>query len=419
MKKLFLFLLISLFVLSPLTIAYAQTPVRANNQLINAQTGTSYAIKSSDAGKLITACNSSAQAYSIAQAGSNGFPNGYFVDIKNICAGSVTITPTTSTIDGSSTLVLTTGLSARINSDGANYRTALTGGGKAGGSNTQVQYNYNGVLRGDPALTFDNGSLAPNYQRLIVRSLASQPGGSPGFYITGDSNDDLEEPYFYAETKTPNVNIRMAVTGSGYDSSDFIDMADGAFISSGFGVTDFVILATAPAGKVRFAAGGFQLTDERLEIAPTGVTVKNGPMKVEGLIEASSATPLLLSNAAFHSCTAIATDSSGNATCSVSDERKKNLTGTFTAGLNSLRGIQPHYFTWKADPKAGQQVGLIAQNVKANIPAAVSETGGGVLQINQNAMNAVFVNSLNELRTRLEKVERENRELRRRLRRRR
>lgn len=107
--------------------AHAQTKVRATNQLINAQTGTTYAITAVNAGKLITACNGSSQAYSIAQAGSTGFPSGWFVDIKNICAGTVTITPATSTIDGEATLVLTTGKSLRIVSNGTHYRTGLAG----------------------------------------------------------------------------------------------------------------------------------------------------------------------------------------------------------------------------------------------------------------------------------------------------
>lgn len=114
--------------------ARGQTPVRATNQLVNAQTGTTYAVRNNDAGKLITACNGSAQAYSVAQAGAASlFRAGWFVDVKNICAGTVTITPTVSTVDGAATLVLTQGQSARIVSNGTNYRTGLVGSLTAGG----------------------------------------------------------------------------------------------------------------------------------------------------------------------------------------------------------------------------------------------------------------------------------------------
>lgn len=93
--------------------------------ITNAQTGTSYAIQDSDRAKLITASNTAAQAYTIAQAGAaSAFQTGWYTDVANIStaqAGVVTITPTTSTINGAATLVLARGQSVRITSDGTNY----------------------------------------------------------------------------------------------------------------------------------------------------------------------------------------------------------------------------------------------------------------------------------------------------------
>jgi hypothetical protein len=101
-------------------------------QLVNAQTGTSYAIVDSDRAKLITASNAAAQAYTIAQAGAaSAFQAGWYADVRNNSAnlaGIVTITPTTSTIGGASTYVLNPGKAARIVSDGTNYQIASTGG---------------------------------------------------------------------------------------------------------------------------------------------------------------------------------------------------------------------------------------------------------------------------------------------------
>lgn len=94
----------------------------------NAQTGTSYAIVDGDRAKLVTASNAAAQAYTLAQAGNaSAFQTGWYVDINNIStnvAGIVTITPTTSTINGTSTYVIPPGSSARIISDGTNYQIA-------------------------------------------------------------------------------------------------------------------------------------------------------------------------------------------------------------------------------------------------------------------------------------------------------
>ena len=101
-------------------------------QLINAQTGTSYAILDGDRAKLITASNAAAQAYSVAQAGAaSAFQAGWWVDISNISTnplGVVTITPTTSTINGAATLVVQKGQSVRIVSNGSNYQASLLTG---------------------------------------------------------------------------------------------------------------------------------------------------------------------------------------------------------------------------------------------------------------------------------------------------
>jgi hypothetical protein len=87
--------------------------------------GTSHPILSSYRSKLVTFSNAAAVAASLAQAGVS-FPDGWFTDVKNLGAGTVTITPTTSTIDGAASLALTTGQSCRIVSDGTNYRTIFT-----------------------------------------------------------------------------------------------------------------------------------------------------------------------------------------------------------------------------------------------------------------------------------------------------
>lgn len=99
----------------------------------NAQTGTSYALVTGDRGKVVTFSNAGAIAVTIAQAGTTGFETGWLTVAKNIGAGTVTITPTTSTVDGAATITLLTGDWALISSDGTNYETvnnkAISGSG--------------------------------------------------------------------------------------------------------------------------------------------------------------------------------------------------------------------------------------------------------------------------------------------------
>ena len=89
---------------------------------VNAQTGTSYTIKASDYGQLVTLTNSSPVAVTVPQpTGTLATFNFY---VQNLGAGTVTLTPTASSICGASTLALTTNQWAWVVSDGVNYQCA-------------------------------------------------------------------------------------------------------------------------------------------------------------------------------------------------------------------------------------------------------------------------------------------------------
>lgn len=94
----------------------------------NAQTGTTYTFVAGDSGKLVTFSNASSVAVTLPQA-TGSFTTGWNVQVTNLGAGTVTITPTTSTIDGAATLVLQTNQGAVIVSDGTNYSTQRGGAG--------------------------------------------------------------------------------------------------------------------------------------------------------------------------------------------------------------------------------------------------------------------------------------------------
>lgn len=88
----------------------------------NVQTGASYAMASTDGGKVVTASNGSSQAYTIVQANTAGFVTGYGSTIANIGAGTVTLTATTSTFgNGLTSVVVAPGQVLDFASDGTNY----------------------------------------------------------------------------------------------------------------------------------------------------------------------------------------------------------------------------------------------------------------------------------------------------------
>lgn len=92
------------------------------NAPINAQTGTTYTITTTDACKLVTFSNAAAIAVTLPVATTSGFGVNFSFDIANKGVGLVTLTPTTSTIAGESALTIPGGRSCTVTSDGTNYQ---------------------------------------------------------------------------------------------------------------------------------------------------------------------------------------------------------------------------------------------------------------------------------------------------------
>lgn len=104
------------------TTATLKNYVNANSGGVNAQTGTSYTFQGSDLGKLVTFNNASSIAATLPQATAATFASGTTFTVANLGAGVLTITPTTSTINGASTFVVNQNRSLTIFSDGTNYQ---------------------------------------------------------------------------------------------------------------------------------------------------------------------------------------------------------------------------------------------------------------------------------------------------------
>jgi hypothetical protein len=144
---------------------------------INAQTGTSYAIVGGDRGKHLTLSNTAAIAGTIAQAGTTGFEDGYFVFIENIGAGAFTLTPSSSTVNGAATLVLASGMAAVLFSDGTNYRAiVLDRAGSTVNLQTGTSYTY---------VSGDRGKLVSHSNAAAIAGSLPQAAGAfgAGFFM--------------------------------------------------------------------------------------------------------------------------------------------------------------------------------------------------------------------------------------------
>lgn len=166
---------------------------------LNKQTGTTYTFLDntpstltdpSDRGKLVTHTNGSATAYTLPQSGAAGkFLDGWWTMVQNRGAGTVTITPTTSTVDGAASLALTQNQGVFLFSDGTNYFTqrgiGSAGGGSgtinSGATNTIPKYTASTTL--DDSLLTDDGTTAGYTGTGGIASPSFTGTGAGGGYV--------------------------------------------------------------------------------------------------------------------------------------------------------------------------------------------------------------------------------------------
>lgn len=181
------------------------TPVIAgtpsSDEPVNAQTGTSYTYVTGDKGKLVAHSNAGAIAGTLPQAGAS-FPSGWWADVQNSGAGTLTITPTTSTIDGVSSLALVTGQGVRVVSDGTNYFTQR--GAAAAGS---------GASLGAVNVFTKNQSVGPS-ALTSGATIAVDASLSNNFKLVLGVNATLSNPTNLTDGMVLNFRIKQDATGS-------------------------------------------------------------------------------------------------------------------------------------------------------------------------------------------------------------
>jgi hypothetical protein len=98
----------------------------------------------------------------------------------------------------------------------------------------------------------------------------------------------------------------------------------------------------------------------------------------------------------------VMSDASGNITAS-SDERLKDIQGSFTRGLSDIIAIDPINYHWKASTgydTVHSYTGFSAQDVQAAIPEAVDTDNHGYLTLSDRPILAASVNAIKELNLR-------------------
>jgi hypothetical protein len=95
----------------------------------------------------------------------------------------------------------------------------------------------------------------------------------------------------------------------------------------------------------------------------------------------------------------LVTDASGNVTAS-SDERLKDVQGSFSRGLSDILNLDPILYKWNGlsgMETSGTYAGFSAQDVQGAIPEAVSTDSRGYLTLQDRPILAASVNAIKEL----------------------
>jgi hypothetical protein len=258
----------------------------------NAQTGTTHTIATTDRGKHITYSNGSAIAVTLPQANGAGFASSFYTYLENIGAGTVTVTPTTSTINGGATIKLGTGESVMITSDGTNYRAMAHGA-----AYTQINaLTTNTAPLGTDFIPYANvtGTIA---QKVALQAVHSPSSGSKTASYTVTDSDRGTSIRFAGLAADATVTLPAASGRAGFllylsnedttDTTPFgmiidpngAELIDGFATRKGFVGTRITILCDGTGwrtvqGYYRYFSGDQTITAAGTLTLPHGLGVR-------------------------------------------------------------------------------------------------------------------------------------------------
>lgn len=186
----------------------------AANLVINAQTGTSYTILSTDLAKLVTLTNASSIAVTLPDAGGS-FPAGFFFDLENLAAaaGAATVTRTsTSTIDGSTSIILQPGACVRFVSDGTNWQ-VVRGQVPASRANMQAATNLQNTV--SPKRMEDHPGVAKAWAKLPNASGSATVSWPTGASVTKNSSGNFTWTHGVTFSSTDYVVTLVPIRAAG------------------------------------------------------------------------------------------------------------------------------------------------------------------------------------------------------------
>jgi hypothetical protein len=209
--------------------------------LLNLQSGTSYTVLTSDAGKTLLFNNAGAIAVSLPAASTLGFTAFFSFGIQTIGSGTVTITPVAGTINGLTSMPVPTLSGCEITSDGANWQigpscTAVLPGAFGGGI-TQ--------LTGDVTAGPGSGS--------VVTTVVKVGGVTPGMAVGANTGPSGHSLVFADGANTFSASNTFSV-GQTFQAALTLAAGNVGAPSINFGTTNTGIFGNS--GNTFFASAG-------------------------------------------------------------------------------------------------------------------------------------------------------------------
>jgi hypothetical protein len=185
------------------------------NIAVNTQAGTSYTVLDTDRNKIATFSNTSAVAVTLPQAGATSqFLSGWYAWFRNLNTGAVTITPTTSTIDGFASYKLRTGQSILVVSDGTNYLV------------------HNGAVNNAPRSLFtstaDRTQANSTSELTIIGTGVGTLTLPANFYDVAGKSLKIHAAGYYSNTGTPTLTFKVKHGSTVLGSTGAITTTTGA-----------------------------------------------------------------------------------------------------------------------------------------------------------------------------------------------
>lgn len=235
----------------------------------NAQTGITYTFLTGDYGAVVTFNNAGAVAVTLpTPTGATGnFAIGWNVYVRNIGAGTVTITPSGATINGAATLAVAQNQSIWIISDGTNYQVWNNSAGTVTSLNMTV-----------PSSIFSISGVPCTSTCSLSLTVAGISGGAP----------------FFSSTSTLSTTAALTQYGALYGGG-----AGQPFASTALGATGTVLRGGSPpaytanptlgtAGSVGGSLGFANGTSGSVTVSPTagalGTSILSLPIATDTLV---------------------------------------------------------------------------------------------------------------------------------------